>query len=224
MYIHRLALSVLLPPHPSTRVDTPTGLTSNFTSVDIAGIKGMDHHQVEGMATIDSSPVKQAGGKLAKRGTLVHAFSSSPLLARRGAPAYQSSRESGPHSDRSLHLLQKQNTIFSFIENPPNTQEERTKSKGKKAGDSIATLPSSSSSMDVDGEAEGPGLSQQWRGLDIEMLRSRIERLSTLLELSEPGTVPEAGMLASLVDLVSVVCVCMCACVCVCVHVRVSDW
>ncbi len=47
------------------------------------------------------------------------------------------------------------------------------------------------------------GAPPYWRGLNIGMLQSRIRRLSTLLELSEPGSVPEAGMLASLVDLVS---------------------
>ena len=43
---------------------------------------------------------------------------------------------------------------------------------------------------------------QGWRGLDLDMLRSRVQRLSVLLELSEPGTIPDAGMLASLVDMV----------------------
>ena len=205
MYIHRVALSVLLPPHPSTRMDTPTNLASNFTSVDIAGIKGTD--QVDG-TSFDSSLMKLGGSKLTKRGTLVHALSSSPLLARRGASTTtylggQSSRESITHLDRPRHILQKQNTAISFVESPPITQEDRVKGKGKRSGEATVTV--SSTSLDGGGEVGGT----HWRGLDVEMLRTRIERLSTLLELTEPGTVPEAGMLASLVDLVREGCLCV---------------
>ncbi len=43
----------------------------------------------------------------------------------------------------------------------------------------------------------------EWRGLRIDVLKSRIRRLVVLMNLSEPGTIPDAGMLASLIDLVS---------------------
>ena len=41
-----------------------------------------------------------------------------------------------------------------------------------------------------------------WRGLRIDLLRSRIQRLIVVMNTSEPGSIPDAGMLASLVDLV----------------------
>ena len=59
----------------------------------------------------------------------------------------------------------------------------------------IQKLPS----IQVDGGME------EWRGLKLKVLRQRIQRLVVLMDLSEPGTVPDPGMLASLIDLV---CVC----------------
>ena len=43
---------------------------------------------------------------------------------------------------------------------------------------------------------------EEWRGLKLTGLRLRIRRLVVLMDLSEPGTVPDPGMLASLIDLV----------------------
>ena len=51
----------------------------------------------------------------------------------------------------------------------------------------------------------------EWRGLKLNVLRLRIQRLVVLMDLSEPGTVPDPGMLASLIDLVRVGDI-MCAC------------
>ena len=42
----------------------------------------------------------------------------------------------------------------------------------------------------------------EWRRLNLNFLRQRIQRLVVLMDLSEPGTVPDSGMLASLIDLV----------------------
>ena len=58
----------------------------------------------------------------------------------------------------------------------------------------------------------------EWRRLKLNVLRHRIQRLVVLMDLSEPGSIPDPGMLASLIDLVCV-CVCMCVCPYVCVHV-----
>ena len=44
---------------------------------------------------------------------------------------------------------------------------------------------------------------ERWRGLSLETLRRRIQKLVILMHLSEPGTIPNASILASLVDLVS---------------------
>ena len=48
-----------------------------------------------------------------------------------------------------------------------------------------------------------PGM--EWRGLRLDLLRGRVQRLVVLMETTEPGTVPDAGMLASLIDLVGLV-------------------
>ena len=43
---------------------------------------------------------------------------------------------------------------------------------------------------------------EEWRRLKLKVLRHRIQRLVVLMDLCEPGTVPNPGMLASLIDLV----------------------
>lgn len=43
---------------------------------------------------------------------------------------------------------------------------------------------------------------EEWRRLKLKVLQQRIQRLVVLMELSEPGTIPDAGMLSSLIDLV----------------------
>ena len=44
---------------------------------------------------------------------------------------------------------------------------------------------------------------EEWRRLKLKVLRQRIQRLVVLMDLSEPGTIPDSGMLASLIDLVN---------------------
>ena len=44
----------------------------------------------------------------------------------------------------------------------------------------------------------------EWRRLNLNFLRQRIRRLVVLMDMSEPGTVPDSGMLASLIDLVQI--------------------
>lgn len=195
MYIHRVALSVLLPPHPSTVVATPTAdPAQNFTSLDVVGIRGAEC--ADGPATmVEPGPTKVINKSL-KRGTLVNAFTSSPLLSRKGNPG--APRDSLNRSDRPPYL-QKQGTfnLPGFGEGLPTvTSQDDKEGKGKSSREnSQASL-----GEEVGGVSGAP---PYWRGLNIGMLQSRIRRLSTLLELSEPGSVPEAGMLASLVDLVS---------------------
>lgn len=90
--------------------------------------------------------------------------------------------------------LNKQSTLtFPSFSEGLHPQDDRGKGKGR--GSKEDFLPGG-------GEVGGATV-QDWRGLKVNVLRSRIQRLSALLELSEPGSIPEAGMLASLVDLVS---------------------
>ena len=51
---------------------------------------------------------------------------------------------------------------------------------------------------------QASGGMEEWRRLKLKVLRQRVQRLVVLMDLSEPGTVPDPGMLASLVDLVRV--------------------
>ena len=55
----------------------------------------------------------------------------------------------------------------------------------------------------ADGGGAVGGVEGEWRGLKLDQLRSRIQRLVVLMNLSEPGTIPNPAILASLVDLVS---------------------
>lgn len=48
-------------------------------------------------------------------------------------------------------------------------------------------------------------LQEEWRGLKIGALHQRIRRLTLLLDLSEPGTIPEPSLLSSLFNVVSVI-------------------
>ena len=42
-----------------------------------------------------------------------------------------------------------------------------------------------------------------WNNLPIDELKLHLERFVVLMHLSEPGTIPSAGLLASIVDMVS---------------------
>ena len=65
-----------------------------------------------------------------------------------------------------------------------------------------------SSGAQVGGVTVDPSSGERlWRGLRLDLLRSRIQRLIVVMNTSEPGSIPDAGMLASLVDLVSCCCV-----------------
>ncbi len=76
---------------------------------------------------------------------------------------------------------------------------------------SDSTLPSGGSEKGGGADAAGGGGGDkeggdesEWRGLRLDTLRSRIQRLVVLMNLSEPGTIPNPAILASLVDLVRV--------------------
>ena len=42
-----------------------------------------------------------------------------------------------------------------------------------------------------------------WNNLPIDELKLHVERFVVLMNLSEPGTIPSAGLLASIIDMVS---------------------
>ena len=54
--------------------------------------------------------------------------------------------------------------------------------------------------------------------VNLGAIRQGMKRFQFLLNCCEPGTIPDASILAAALDLVSVT-VCLCVCVCVCVHV-----
>ena len=43
-----------------------------------------------------------------------------------------------------------------------------------------------------------------WNNLPIDDLKLHVERFVVLMHLSEPGTIPSAGLLASIIDMVSI--------------------
>ena len=46
-------------------------------------------------------------------------------------------------------------------------------------------------------------MQKEWRGMHIGVLHQRIRRLSVMMELTEPGLIPDAALLASLISVVS---------------------
>ena len=46
-------------------------------------------------------------------------------------------------------------------------------------------------------------MQKEWRGMHIGVLHQRIRRLSVMMELTEPGLIPDASLLASLISVVS---------------------
>ena len=223
MYIHRIALSVILPPRPRPQdrkefgglpttsaagESTPRAQNTEKTA------PSADRDLSEAAPTKMATPTKvgaagrPASRKLLKQATFAIGFSSTP-----GGSSSNGGRQEKPRPrSESLDL-------------PPSTSLTPTEGKGvghQSGGksrraqwtkqQSIHSDPSSSivSATAAGGDmVDGLGRSvgkvggeREWRGLNLTLLRSRIQRLMVVMNTSEPGSVPNAGMLASLIDLV----------------------
>ena len=167
MYIHRMALSVVLPPRPHPPLPPLN-------------------------SPLHSDPASAAPPPRP----------TAPIFNLPGRKSRPSFGDQGPSG--SPHLASQ---TVSPGTPPSNPAHLRSKSpKGGRRGNlkkqpSIHQDPESESGDNV----AGATMEQQpeWRGLNLVQLRGRFQRLVVLMETSEPGTVPESGLLASLVDLVS---------------------
>jgi hypothetical protein len=146
---------------------------------------------------------RPASRKLLKQATFAIGFSS----ANNGSSSSSGQDKPRPRSE-SLDL-------------PPSTSLNSTEGKGAgksrraqwtkqqsvhsdSSGSIVAAAVAGGGDM-VDGlgrRSVGGGGEREWRGMNLTLLRSRIQRLIVVMNTSEPGSVPSAGMLASLVDLV----------------------
>ncbi len=202
MYLQRIALSVMLPPPPSSHSDDHV-IPSNL----------------EGAATPLLAMRGDRARKLAAPSELIKTEKSSTLPAKKGnvlLPAVQRIQRSLGERTRSGSLnlpsegaaavkpkamFKKQRSLHSDIgrgRDPP-------------AGSETLTDPRRSDASSDKAEESEPGA--QWRGLQLDLLRGRIQRLVVLLNTSVPGTVPDPNMLASLIDLVRIYSVCRPLCV-----------
>ena len=226
MYIHRIALSVILPPRPRpSDGKQPQSVNEGGTPLPKPSaekrsppLTDKDQGDVPAVTKTAVSGIRPGSRKLIKQATFALGFSSvsssnvqekvrprsesldSPVSSSNAAAEGKGVAQSGK-SRRAP--LSKQHSIHS----DPGAS---VASEGSRA--SAGTL--------VGGVTVNPKNGERlWKGLKLDLLRSRIQRLIVVMNMSEPGSVPNAGMLASLIDLVSswnLVLVCMCVCVCVC--------
>ena len=196
MYLHRIALSVIL---PLPRRTPETALSSKLKDA--------------------ASPLIAVRGNKSKPVSIASPTKGSSLPAKKGNVILQRTHQhiglgertrSGslklPDSPKLKGKLRKQQSLHSDI-GRQNSEEE--------ARGSLDSRPSGTGeSLVGDGSAE-EGV--EWRGLMPDLLRGRVQRLVVLLNMSVPGTVPDPDMLASLIDLVSGVWVwCGCEIDCLC--------
>lgn len=184
--------------------------------------EGVDQHHVgvrggrrAGLYTTDSpepspnpaaaaaSPASAPRGSLIKQKSLGATGSASPLSLRVRSSSFHSVSTSTPAAEglkagkgKGKSPLLKQETVTEFGGNYRKSLFTKEDSILLDVG---AAKPYEPTGMEMGGALEAG----EWRGLNLEVLRKRIQRLVILMNLSEPGTIPNASILASLVDLVS---------------------
>ena len=161
MYIHRIALSVVLPPPPLQLSETP-----QFPLIDASPAIPLADNLPLQKRTKQDKPRKRAGSLPSHR---ISDVSNQPSTTKSTKAHHRVPLTKQP----SVHSDTERQRSYSF---EPESHPERRR-------------------------GEEPPL-KEWHGLRLDLLRSRIQRLVVLMSLSEPGTVPDAGMLASLIDLV----------------------
>ena len=180
MYIHRIALSVILPAH------TPPPQRPKVDSI-------LDP------STLPFSSLLEEPGTPQMSQSLASASQSSAALQMSHKIAQTLPRKLGKQST-SVPMETDARPRSSIL-----TQEHGTSKSPKSHRRNIFTKQHSiheDSSLKMD-RTDGHGYLEEWRGLKMDVLRHRIQRLVVLMDLSEPGTVPDPGMLASLIDLVT---------------------
>ena len=227
MYIHRIALSVILPPRPRPQdrkqLETPTSPEENTQRIPppkmLTEKTAPSADLGEATPTKVTMPTKvgasgrPASRKLLKQATFALGFSTNTgpsgqdkLRPRSESfdlhPPFSSSLNSNAAAEGkgAGHLSGKsrraQWTKQQSIHSDPSTSIGRGSEGGKRSNGTVVDF------VDIGRKSIGGGGEREWRGLNLSLLRSRIQRLTVVMNMSEPGSVPDAGMLASLVDLV----------------------
>ena len=192
MYIQRIALSVVLPIRPPIKTTEPS-----LESVT---------------AEVEESQEPQ---HRSRHYSLTHTKSTDTGLDDKRK---EEEEVRGYASKSSTHkrFIKQATGIISSVSSPTHPLKRRRSgslnlpSETKKRGTflkqrSVATLKKSDS-VEGGGGDSGETVTgdnvREWRGLNLGVLRSRIQRLIVLMNTSEPGSIPESSMLASLIDLV----------------------
>ena len=182
-------------------MDTTTGSTSKDSTPTVAASssKTLKTAATSSPKIIPHLP-KQSLIKQKSMG-LTGTVTSSPLVIRKrssslhlstSAPQPETALSKGGGAKSGKSPLLKQQTIPEFGKNQGPFSKRRSAPDIERA-----------SEVQQEEKANNEGREKEWRGLKVGVLRNRIQRLIVLMNLSEPGTIPDAEMLASLIDLVS---------------------
>ena len=100
-------------------------------------------------------------------------------------------------SELKKYMMYTQRLVISSIS--PATQNMRERARLNTVGDNTR-LGGNMSDDEFTYTSTGLRL---WNNLPIDELKLHVERFVILMHLSEPGTIPSAGLLASVIDMVS---------------------
>lgn len=196
MYLHRIALSVILP-LPPARSD------NHVISAKLQGAATPLLKRTR--PTFEPSKTEKTSTLPLKKGSII-----LPAVQRIQRSIGERTRSGslnlpseGAAGGKPKAMFKKQRSLHSDIGGGRDSSVGSEISADNRSSDAASSV--------ARGESEpGPGVT--WRGLQLDLLRGRIQRLMVLLNTSVPGTVPDPNMLASLIDLVLYVCICIYIC------------
>lgn len=191
MYLHRIALSVILPPPPPRSDDHVIPANLQGAATPLLAIR---EKRTRPPTASEASKMEKRSTLPAKKGSII-----VPAVQRMHRNLGDRTRSEslklpseGAATGKPKAIFKKQRSLLSDIgrardlsagsETPTDTRRSDPGSSDKVAGEIQAGM--------------------HWKGLQLDLLRGRIQRLMVLLNTSVPGTVPDPNMLASLVDLV----------------------
>ena len=211
MYIHRIALSVILPPPRPRPQDRKKLATAAF--IDEGRLQGLPP---KSLREKHSPP---ASGEKEKVEIPIRPPSTKKLIKQATFALFTSGTSSPKHDkprprSESLDLQSPLANTDSAADRKGVAQSGKSRRAQLTKQQSVRSDMTASVGVADVGGASGGSLvggatvsvsneGKEWRGLRLDLLRSRIQRLIVVMNTSEPGSVPDGGMLASLVDLVS---------------------
>ena len=215
MYIHRIALSVILPPRPRPQdrkqLGLPTSLGENTPEAQNLDL-GTDLGEATPTKMATPTKVGAAGRPasrklLLKQATFAIGFSSANNAG--GSSSNGGQDKPRPRSESldlppssSLNSSPAAENKGAGHQSGKSRRAQWTKQQSIHSDPSTSIVAAAGDTVNGLGRSVGGGGEREWRGLNLSLLRSRIQRLIVVMNTSEPGSVPDAGMLASLVDLV----------------------